>query len=498
MVDDMRASLIQPTYRVEKPDEVTASGAPSGKTVNVSETLIAHKYDGQPVLVTFDASGGGLEGTFLTVEENDTSSITFEETPPALASGDKLAIRTRGQPPQDAAGGINDYFGVFKSNELPDRIKEFFDGYYHGGNLPRPDEFIDVKNSYDASLSVNVKNAALLALGMGKVVEETTDYDGSDPADSLNSAAYPGSYRLDMGAVPDAQYAVGKILHVTGGTGGDAEVVKVSSIDGNFIVLVDPLKNYHADDAVVHLIKQTVSGVPDTVITHTISIAHGLPTFTLEAGFKRTEKFTAANDLVLQFLGLIVKSIECRSEPGTSPLELTMGVVGLTMRDETDAGTDLTTLSSKTEVGFDKGSYIPSRSKVTIDGTVYGEAEGFSIKMSRGIETVMTHNDGSRPNYQFGDPWDHYEGNVEMNFSVSIPMKNRNFIDMVKYNDTPFTTSFLYTRNTDETVKFTFSECRITQAKKEIPEEGKIPQSVEAKATNLEIEVKDFVPYYEV
>ena len=502
-VEDIRASRIQPTFRVETPEELTVSVV-GVKTLTITEAIVANKYVGQVGLVTYDATAGGVDGTFFNVVSNTGGAggiLTLEEDLTGLvAAGDKVAIRTRGQPPQDAAGGINDYFGVFKSNDLPMRIKEFFDGYYHGGELPKPEEFVDMANGYDATLNLFMKNVAIMALAMGECIDSTADYNGADPADPLNTDAYPGSVRLDMGGAVDARYSAGKIIHITGGATGTEEVAKIDSTAGNFIILVDPLKNFHSSEAItgaiVHEIDQTVTGVPDTVITHTITIGHGLPTFTLEAGLRRTRKFSADNDIVMQFLGLIINSIEFKAEPGQSPLEATIGVQGLAMRDETDAGVDLTTLSTKTEVGFDKGTYLPSRSVITIDGTVYGEAEGFSGKIERTIDTVPTHNDGSRPNWEYGDPWDHYEGNVKVDLSVSIPLKNRNFIDMVKFNDTPFDVTFLLNRNTTETLTFTFEDCRLPSAKWNIPEEGRIPQAVEAKAKDLEIESKDFIPYY--
>ena len=499
-VDSINAARIQPTFRVEVPTVVSINGAPVGKIAQINEAQLPYSLDGQSALIV----EGTNAGKYLTVSVTGANQLTFEEDVDAgayqLANDDRVSVNTRGQPPQDVAGGVTDYFGVFRSNGLPVIVKEYYEGRYHGGDLPLPDEYLDIKNSYNTDMSMDIKNAAALALAMGTVEETTADFAAGDPGQALGASdQYPGADRILMVGVPNALYVDGAIVVIQPGVGGLAEVAKIDGAPvGNYLNIVHPLKNFHKAGAIINLIKQTVNGTPDTVITKTLTISPNLPTYTLEAGIRRTKRFSAGNDMVYQFLGLIMSSLELSSSPGSNPLQATYGLQGLGMRDyQSNGTTELTTLSAQTEVGFDKGSYRPVAVTITVDGVIYHEAGDYNVKLARNIETVYSHNDGNRPQAQGGDPWDHYEGNVNMDMSLSIPMKNKNLFIHLKAGSN-FSTVFKYVRDsvaTDE-LSIRLYECYIKGPLFEIPEEGVIPQSVEAHATNMDILIKDLVPYY--
>jgi len=502
-LEKLHSLLTVPTYRVEVPEKVTQNGAPATNyKINVDENLTAHRYEGQVALIILDADAGGKDGYFLHVVDNEggagTSTVTFEEDISSiLEDNDEIAITTIGQPPQDAAGGVTSYFGVFKSNKIPHFNRKLFDGYYHGSdNLPGAEEFINILNEYGESLELFVKNAEILGLALGEVEEVTADFDALDPAQALAAVDhYPGDDYLTMAAAADARFTDGKIIFIES-TSGKSEVAKINGAPvGAEIHLTHPLKNFHDASDVVHEIKQTVTGVPDTVITKTITLGMMPPTFTLEFTGRRTRRWSA-NDLVIQMMGLMIESLSFNSTPGDEPLKITFGVKGISSRDATSAGADLVAGSSKVEVGFDKGSYLPTGSYITVDSIKYRVQEALTIDINRNVEVSPVHNEGTRPYYLNGDPYEHWPGVVETVFSVLIPMRNKNMYNHVKNADS-VDCAIVYERpGTGDQLTVTVKNVTFTTPGIEIPEQGKYPQNMEGKGLYPEIEVKDFIPYY--
>ena len=293
------------------------------------------------------------------------------------------------------------------------------------------------------------------------------------------------------------EYVDGAILYVEPGATGKGEVVKISALPVcSDIILTNPLKNFHDAAAIVHLINQAVTGVPDTVITKDITLSkYNPPTFTLEFSARRTKRW-AANDFVLQIMGLIVESLEFTSAPGDEPLKISIGVKGLASRHQTIAGADVIAGGSKVELGFDKGSYIPTTAYASVDGIKYRTAEAASISVNRNIDTVPVHNQGDKPYYKNGDPWEHWAGVVDTKFNVMIPLQNKNLYNHVINGDS-VDCVIVYTRpGVDDELSVTAKSVTFNTNGLEIPEEGKYPQNMEGQALYCTIQVKDFIPYY--
>lgn len=492
------ATRHQPTWRIETKELIEATGASSGKTCPVDKdggVLVANRYINQVCVVL----SGTLKGTVLNVVSNTTTVLTFEEdVGTSIANNDRMSITTWGQPPgstPDASGNVNDLFGQMLDASLPSMAREYFSGRYHGSNnMPSVEEFIPMKNDYSASPKLIVKSAAFFALAFGKISESTADYAGGDPNQALTSTALPGDRVV---ACVSTSFTIGDLVHITGGTNGVDEVgIIESKPDAASIKLVHPLKNFHYTDGRVHEILCTTPGTPDTVITKTLTIDHWVPTFTFESGVRREHRWTGT-DIVMQFMGLTVEKFGIRSSPGTEPMSVEMDIKGLHWRFQTAGGVDLSSVSAKTEVGFDKGAYLPMACTGTINSVNYPEDMDFSLDMSRMVEPTQFHTTGDIPYYVKGDPISHYYGAVDISAELSLPLKNRNFLTLIRAG-TEFGLERTYKRTgTGDQMKITLTGCSIKgPIMDSIPEEGMIPQKLALNVETATIEIKDLIPYY--
>ena len=493
-IDRPIATRVQPTWRVEVVEKATVASV-LAKTITVIEVLVANRYDGQFILVV---AGTGA-GKHFKIQNNAAGTILCEETLTGLLDATSvLAISTTGQPPgttPDTVGNITDLFGQLLSESLPMPAKEFFEGRYHGSdNMPAVEEFVHVRTSYGTEFPFVLKNAMVLGLCFPKITESTADYAVANPAEAITVAAYPGSYVLTVAEDGD-DFTAGDIVHITGGAAGVDECAKVASCDATSVTLVHPLKNFHSIGAVINEVDLS-GGVPATVITKVLEIINGsIPSFTLETGIRRTEKFTG-QDIVIQFMGLMANKLSISSSPGNEPIRASIGVQGLGWRYKTAAGVDLATVSAKAEVGFDKGTYLPSACTIKVDDVQYAEAGEFSADMEWNLETPVFHNDGARPYYKAGDPTTHILGSVSCALNVTIPITNRNLLTLLA-DGAEFDASWEYERaGTGDTLKIEMLDCVLKGPLLEIPEEGAIPQTVDALATKMKITVNDFIPYY--
>ena len=326
---------------------------------------------------------------------------------------------------------------------------------------------------------------------------------------------------IDVGAGNIAKYRPGQTIHISdsGTPAGENKIIDTINVAAHTITvtvnlvasyttaqtavcypysitLTHPCKNYHHTDAKCNEIKATVPGIPDTVITKTLTLDHWIPTFTFESGIRRETRWTG-QDIVQQFMGLVAGKFGFRSSPGNEPLSIEMDLKGLHWRYQTLAAADLNDVSAKAEVGFDAGPYLPSLCTTTINGVVYNEDADFSCDISRNVQTERFHHSGDIPYNLKGDPICHYFGAVDFSAELNIPLKNRNFITLLR-SAGEFDVTRVYTRaGTGDQLTITLEDCSIKgPLMPEIPEDGMIMQKLDLNVEMVSIEVKDSIPYY--
>jgi hypothetical protein len=409
-----------------------------GRDVPIDGAAFAHRYAQQRARVI---RGGSEVGNYYDVVDNTNGTLTLEqEAEGNITAGDKIAITSYTQPPYNGtSGGVQKHFGELESSDLPFPSWELFEPRYHGhANMPQRSEGIPMVKTYESSgITHTLKNCEFMALAFGNVSETSSDLNGT-VSTTLVSDMYPGDDKVEVNAT--AGFSVGDIIYIENGLNGMDECAVVDSIETDDLALESPLKNYHQSNATVHIVRST-AGVPNSPIQHRLKVADEVPCFTWEQAYLRDRIANNVGDhIVHQFMGLIVSSMELSSTAGEStPLQASYDISGLQYRDRisadpvgTTTGTYISQPSTVTKEGYDRGVYKYPFSKVTVNGVEYGEASEFTASLSRSIETVYGHFNRDRCWHEDGDPLRHICGAVESENTVSVPMKNRNFLTLLK------------------------------------------------------------------
>lgn len=505
-IENMEASKSQVSYRVEVPEVATVGAGVSNRTVPVvaSGTIVPHRYAQQKCRVI---RGGSAVGDYYSVIDNTSTTLILEENAEDgnVTADDKIAIQTYGQPPNHtAAGGVDKHFGEIQSSDLPLPSWELWEGWYHGhSNMPQRSEATPMVKTYESSgIEQILKNMQFMAMAFGTVEESPTVASGTNG--TLNTVAYPGENELQLDSI--GMFSAGDIIHIeNGSSSGLSETAIVgTAVAPASLYLQSPLKNFHGSNATVNLVRVDGDGNPTGPIKHTLTVGDEVPCFTFEQSYLRDRIANdVGNHLVNQFMGLIITSAEFSSMPGdTNPLSSSYDISGLQYRNKLgnntpgELGDYISVPSTVVKEGFDRGPYKFHWSKVTVNGVEYGEAGEFTSSITRDTERHYGHYDGDKPFYSDGDPIRHIFGKVESSSSLKIPLKNKNFLELLK-EGTSFDTEYLFYRNsTSEYLKITHTNCYLTEPIFDLPEPGLIEQDIQASSDTIEIEVTDYLPYY--
>lgn len=507
-IENLEASKSQITYRVEVPEVVTV-GTVSNRIITLSGTVTSHRYAMQQARVVYSGSN---KGYFYDIVDNTTNSLIMAENVEGeILANARLAITTYSQPLYpNVGGGVDKYFGDLPSSDLPWPSWSLFKGRYHGNsNMPQPSEVVPmVKNYQTGGVSHIVKNFEFMALAFGRVEEYSSTDDYEAHTNSVGTSQFPGDDTLREVNGTFGNFTTGDIIMV--GIAGTATqsmretavIARMNHTDSN-LILESPLKNYHDNNATIYIVDTNgTTGAPRSPIVHVLRVADEVPCFTIEQAYLRDRiGNSTSNHIVTQFLGLIVTSLDISSSAGdTNPLQASYDMVGLQMRNGTDptdsASSYITTPSTVVKEGFDRGNYKWHWSQVKVNGVEYGEAGDMGFRLSREVETKYGHHNKNRPFFTGGDPVRHICGAVDPTFSLTLPMKNMNLLELLK-EGSGFNATFTFYRNaTNEYVKFHATDCYLTNPITSLPPPGAIDQDLQAEATTAYVEVADYVPYY--
>ena len=535
--------MIEEEYSIPLPaivsvaDNVITFAAAALSNMGITVDMLA----GQDIIILDnDNSSSTWAGTKLKVVSNTTNTITVEEVLvattmtkwpslptaafPYLAHFEPLAVTTRGIRPGaisnlfvnylHAAGaatdfvthGVTELFGIIDSGSLPDPKNEIAEMFGIGSdNLPRRHVQVHNKTTYDGSWPISAIIGKRLLSIFGSVAEVANTLTNPQVTDLFD--LIPGEQVMHLDAA-GAPYAAGAYVQI--GVTTAAEIRKIVAKPATtYITLDKPLRKFHAIGTAVSIVDAQCYDAATTAkyITHTLSVAHSVPTYTIGVNKKGETDDVAVENWFLEYTGHSFSDGSFKTSTA-SELKIDLKSKGLgAKRDAIACPVIDTTLFSVSSVK--KKPVHFSRAYVQFDGVKWNMTEEYDLSLTREMDTkhaiayaekaVGTEADG----LTFGqNPWANFTGRVTFKASFSVPLHNkqlwdivraRSKVDVVTYFNVPraLTGGTFY-----EEWTFTVPNVYLEEGPLELPSGASEVQTISGPPDNLTLVVKDKIPYY--
>lgn len=496
---NLLSTMTQVTWGKEHPVEldltgstIPAYGSPARTIIGLSG-LTVNQYRGQTAYVM--PKGGNADGQVLHIIENDATSITFEElveqngafpTGIVLATTDTLIITQVGKVPSD----LSNYFGHLEESEFPTSKYSGYKLFAHGSaEKPARHQYIRTGVEYGADLPIRLTTGKLLALALGKCVDDGSNAQSfTDTTKTLDHETVPGQRTIH--STGHGLSASGQYLQIGDASTDDAEIRQVASVTTDTITFTEPLQNEHDSGEKIYTVV-----VGTGYIEHTLSPSIRLPSWSLKKTMFRHKSgnITGVDDCKV-YPGLKVASLKLEHSIGDDLLQPTFSVVGLD--EDGSSETDRESVGDYSEYNGITPYYFKG-SVVQINGVQYHQAGDFKGGIDREISTRTYAN-----SYRGIKPTEHNEGTLESDFSITIPLHNRNLWDLL-ISGAEFEVKYKFYRdgdavnNPNDYLELQFKNCVLEEATESLPNnQGEVDVEHVASPSHLEIVVRDQIPYY--
>lgn len=324
-------------------------------------------------------------------------------------------------------------------------------------------QLMELKRTVEDSFQFAVTNGLWLAKAFG--IDSVTDpTDSATASTTLGANATPGASTVTL--ISGTGFANGDYIQIgTTGTDVASEFRLINSGGGTTTITLDlPLTYTHTSGATVKDF-HTV-----TVIQHVITPTDTLPfpTTTLELDY------LDSTGLSLYLKGVAVDSVTV-SGGETDILNGTVNFKAFQAVKNTGALSTITAATVK-PYNFSMGSF-------TYYGASIARVQDFSLTYNNGGKVKVYHN-ATQGQYAY----EYITGAAEYTLDTTIIPSDTTVFDALKTSG-PVAATILYTRGTNDTIQFSFTNCEIKQAPHSVPEEAEVQTKLSLVPRNLTVTV---------
>jgi hypothetical protein len=437
-------------------------GSVSGNQVTGLSGLTANKYDGCRMRVL----NGTNAGKVYHVVTNGTTSLTFQEAATGFAATDIVVFELRFAAPTIR----NIFIDLPEDFDMFTAAAELDEAYAHGAGRDR--NFAQTKKfMYEAALPIILQNPRLLFLALGE--EKTTGADKVGGGGStLSAATYIGETIINVASA--ANYAQGDYIQVDVAAGDpptSAEVPEVrviTNVNGNAITLDYPLRFAHANGVACNEVQAP--------FTHYLAPSSELPYFDVIGVYNEVTQH------IRDAVGVKANRLELSSNED-DVVRVSVDTVALKVLTM-GAAPSVTMVTTKAY------HFSQVTSGISVNSVVYANIKAFTYTLEHNQNQVYAHQDTSGKS-----PFFTAEGRRRHELQLILVPFNTNIYDLLT-GETEHTVTLTFTRATSDTLAFTFTVCRISQAPHGMPADGPVNVNITAHPQAMTAKAVDSIPYY--